>query len=101
MRNEIGIMEDNIANMLGSQLHLEVENEGVYDYEAAHLFKVGGVQYLLGLRLSEGREGYLMRLDDLGDGWWNLVDIEDDAEWERAMDASAWQQHTEIVHRGK
>jgi hypothetical protein len=101
MRNEIGIMEDNIENMLGSQLHLEVENEGVHDYDAAHLFEVGGMHYLLCLRLSEGREGYLMRLDNLGDGWWNLVDIEDDTEWERVREASAWKEHTEIVHRGK
>ena len=99
MKNEIGLMEENIDNLLGQQLHLEVEGEGVYDYEVAKLFRQGGALYLLATRLSEGREGYLMRLDDLGDHWWTLLDIEDDGEWEQARGASEWERFTTIVHR--
>jgi hypothetical protein len=99
VRNEIGFMEDNAEEILGKQLHLEIENEGVHDYDTFKLFQMDGVHYVLCLRISEGREGYLLTLEDLGDGWWTVKDIEDDAEWERALGASGWKEHTIIVHR--
>jgi hypothetical protein len=99
VRNEIGFMEDSVEEILGKQLHLEIENEGVHDYDTFQLFQVDSVNYVLCLRISEGREGYLLKMEELGDGWWTVKDIVDDAEWERARDASNWQEHTIIVHR--
>ncbi len=99
MRNEIGFMEDNLEVITGQQLHLEVENEGVYDYQAARVFQADGGWYILCLRLSPGREGYLLRANDLGGGWWNIVDIEEDREWENARDQSGYEQETDVLHR--
>lgn len=92
-------MEDRVEDILNKQLHLEIENEGVHDYDVFKLFDVEGVHYVLCLRISEGREGYLLKMEDLGDGWWTVKDIEDDVEWERVRAASNWQEHTIIVHR--
>ena len=101
VRNEIGYMEDRIEEIVGQQLHLEVENVGVYDFEAVKVFQVGGASYILNLCVSREHtgEGYLLRADDLGDGWWNVVEITDDTEWERAKAASGWQEKTTVVHR--
>jgi len=99
MRNEIGLMEDNLRDVLGKQLHLEVEGHGVYDYDAVDLFDVDGRTYLFCLRVSEGREGFLMTFDDLGDGWYTLRDITDNDEWERALLHSDWETKTSVVHR--
>lgn len=99
MRNEIGFMEDNLEVITGQQLHLEVPEQGVFDYEAAKVFAVSGVSYILCLRLSQEREAYLLKADDLGDGWWNIIDIEDDSEWERASQASGYQAFTDVLHR--
>lgn len=96
MRNEIGLMEENVHNVVGQQLHLEVTDQGVYDYNAVKLFTVEETKYILALRISPEREGYLLKLVDLGDDWYTLCDIEDDAEWERAREVSA---HTDILHR--
>ncbi|TCP53946.1 hypothetical protein EV586_105292 [Tumebacillus sp. BK434] len=99
MRNEIGFMEDKLEVITGQQLHLEVPEQGVYDYEAAKVFAAAGVSYILCLRLSPGREAYLLKADDLGEGWWNIIDIEDDSEWERARQASGYQDFTGVLHR--
>jgi hypothetical protein len=99
VRNEIGYMEDSIEKVLGKQLHLEVNDFGVHDYEAFKLFDVDGTSYLLCLCISEGREGFLLKVEDLGDGWFTLQDIEDDAEWERVKQAAGWEEHTIVVHR--
>ncbi|PWK13361.1 DUF1292 domain-containing protein [Tumebacillus permanentifrigoris] len=96
MRNEIGLMEENLHNLVGQQLHLEVTDHGVYDYDIAKLFEAEETKYILAQRLSPEREGYLLKLIDLGDDWYTLCDIEDDAEWERARAASA---HTDTLHR--
>ncbi|HEU4965550.1 MAG TPA: DUF1292 domain-containing protein [Bacilli bacterium] len=99
VRNEIGFMEESLDAILGKQLHLEVNAVGVDDYDAFHLFEVDGTHYLLCLSVSEGRNGFLMKVEDLGGGWYTIKDIEDDAEWERAKAASHWQDHTPVVHR--
>lgn len=101
VRNEIGYMEDHIESIVGQQLHLEVETVGVYDFEAAQVFKQDNRAYILCRCVSEGRvgEGYLLRADDLGDGWWNIVDITEDAEWENVTAASGWQEQLSILHR--
>lgn len=99
MRNEIGLMEDRLENMLGQQLHLEVEGHGVFDYEAAKLVYVQERAYLLALRLTPQKEGYLMAFDDLGDGWYTLRDILDENEWQAVKDASGWEEHTGVLHR--
>lgn len=99
MKNEIGLLEDNIESLLGQQLHLEVTDQGVYDYDVVNLFKQDGRLYLFATRISPEKEGYLMRVDELGDGWWTIVDIEDDSEWEQVRSASGWEEHTTVVHR--
>ena len=99
MRNEIGLMEDRLENVIGQQLHLEIDGQGVFDYEAAKLFAVQERTYLLTLRLSPQKEGYLMAFDDLGDGWYTLRDILDDNEWQAVKDASGWEDYTGVVHR--
>ncbi|ARU59896.1 hypothetical protein CBW65_01595 [Tumebacillus avium] len=63
------------------------------------MFAVSGVSYILCLRLSEAREAYLLKADDLGEGWWNIIDIEDDSEWESARQASGYQAFTDVLHR--
>ena len=99
MKNEIGLLEENIESLLGQQLHLEITDQGVYDYDVVKLFRQDGRLYLLAVRLSPEKEGYLMRIDELGDGWWTVVDIEDDSEWEQVRSASGWEVHTTVVHR--
>lgn len=101
VRNEIGYMEDRIESIIGQQLHLEVEEVGVYDFEAVQVIQEDGRAYLLCRCVSEGRvgEGYLLRADDLGGGWWNIIDITEDAEWERVKAASQWQKQLSILHR--
>ena len=99
MRNEIGLMEEDLDNVIGQQLHLEVEGQGVFDYTAAKLFRLQDRAYLLALRLSQEKEGYLLTFDDLGDGWYTLRDITDDSEWETAKAASGWETLTGVVHR--
>ncbi|KEO84585.1 DUF1292 domain-containing protein [Tumebacillus flagellatus] len=96
MRNEIGLMEENLDNLVGQQLHLEINDQGVFDYDIVKLFAVNNTRYLLAQRLSDEREGYLMKLDDLGDDWYTLRDIEDDAEWEAVRAAS---EYTGVLHR--
>jgi hypothetical protein len=99
VRNEIGMMEDRIENVIGQQLHLEIKGQGVYDYVAVKLFLWQEAYYLLLTRLSPLQEGYLMRIDDLGDGWFTVQDIADDAEWEQAKSASGWEEYSPLVHR--
>jgi hypothetical protein len=99
MRNEIGFMEEDLDVITGQQLHLEIPNEGVYDYTAEKVFQANGESCILCLRVSEAREAYLLKAVDLGDGWWNIIDIEDDKEWEAARDASGYREYTEILHR--
>lgn len=92
-------MEDSLEDILGKQLHLEVNDFGVNDYDAFKLFEAAGTHYLLCLCISEGREGFLLKVEDLGGGWYTIKDIEDDAEWQRAKEASGWKEHTVVVHR--
>ncbi|MCX7571160.1 hypothetical protein OS242_14505 [Tumebacillus sp. DT12] len=99
MRNEIGLMEDCLENVVGQQLHLEIEGHGVFDYEGAKLFFIQERAYLLALRLTPQQEGYLMTFDDLGDGWYTLRDILDEQEWQTAKDASGWEDYTGVLHR--
>lgn len=99
MRNEIGLMEENLQNLIGQQLHLEITDQGVYDYEVVKLFNLEKTNYLLALRISEEREGYLMKFEDLGDDWYTLCDIEDDAEWQHAKSVSNFAEETSILHR--
>ncbi|ASS74350.1 hypothetical protein CIG75_04705 [Tumebacillus algifaecis] len=99
MRNEIGFMEDNLEVIIGQQLHLEVPDQGVYDYEAVRVFVANETSYILCLRLSENREAYLLKADDLGDGWWNIIDIIDDGEWGTARHASDYTAITDVLHR--
>ena len=99
MKNEIGLLEENIESIIGQQLHLEITDQGVYDYDVTKLFKQDGRLYLLATRISPEKEGYLMRVDELGDGWWTIVDIEDDSEWERVRSVSGCADYTTVVHR--
>ena len=99
MKNEIGLLEENIESLLGQQLHLEVTQEGVHDYDVVKLFRLDERLYLLATRISPEKEGYLMRVDELGDDWYTLVDIDDNGEWERVRDASGWEDYTTVVHR--
>ncbi|MBL0386038.1 DUF1292 domain-containing protein [Tumebacillus sp. ITR2] len=96
MRNEIGLMEENLDNLIGQQLHLEINDHGVFDYDIVKLFTLNNTRYVLAERISDEREGYLMKLDDLGDDWYTLLDIVDDAEWEIAREASGY---TKVLHR--
>jgi hypothetical protein len=99
MKNEIGLLEENIESLIGQQLHLEITDQGVYDYNVTKLFVQDGRLYLFATRISPEKEGYLMRIEELGDGWWTIVDIEDDTEWERVRSASGCEDYTTVVHR--